>query len=50
MMSSIHLTLWMETPSGSWTVLAFGNSGSRVPDLELRENFLWFEFCTGKIA
>lgn len=34
----------METPSGNWTVFALGNSGKRVPDFALRENFLWFVF------
>ena len=34
----------METPSGNWTVFALGNSGKRVPDFALRENFLWFAF------
>lgn len=38
-------TLWDDTSSGSLTFLAFGNSGSRVPDLELNENFLWLAFC-----
>lgn len=43
-----HHTLWDDTSSGSWTFLAFGNSGSRVPDLELKENFLWLAFCREK--
>lgn len=44
----MHHTLWDDTSSGSWTFLAFGNSGSRVPDLELKENFLWLAFCREK--
>ena len=33
-------TLCIDTPSGKCTFAALGNSGSKVPDLELRENFL----------
>ncbi len=37
---TIHITFSVSTPEGRTRLLASGSGGNKVPDLDVRENFL----------